>query len=112
MKTPTAQQVLDCPMGENDAEAKTIRDYLSKLLSLVWQEEEGFDGKRPFGNSSWQLEVYAALAENALIEATKDEWNDWNYRDADANALVQTAILGLAGEASEYDCVACGGFPV
>lgn len=39
----------------------TVRQYFSSLLRTVWEEEEGFSGKRPFGNSGWQGEIYAAL---------------------------------------------------
>lgn len=33
----TAVKVLNTPMGDNDAEASTVRGYLVKLLALVWQ---------------------------------------------------------------------------
>lgn len=36
--------VLDLPMQENDARAKTIRQYLAKLAESVWLNDEGFDG--------------------------------------------------------------------
>lgn len=42
------------PIQENDAGAKTIGEYLKKLLLTLWDEEDGFSGKRPFGNSSWK----------------------------------------------------------
>lgn len=58
---PPLPDVRGVPMGRNDAGAETIGQYLSRLLSRVWDEEEEFDGKRPFGNSGWQSEVYAAL---------------------------------------------------
>lgn len=45
--------ILDTPMQENDADAATIRDYLKALLLRLWEQGEGFDGKRPFGNSGW-----------------------------------------------------------
>lgn len=64
--------VLDVKMPENDANAETIREYFLKLLSKVWKEEEGFDGKRPFGNSGWTSEVYNALYLSGMI-AEDDE---------------------------------------
>jgi hypothetical protein len=39
----------------------TVRQYFSSLLRTMWEEEEGFSGKRPFGNSGWQGEIHAAL---------------------------------------------------
>lgn len=59
---PTPGQVLATPMGPNDAGAQTVRGYLVELLATVWREEEGFSGKRPFGNSGWQHELCDALA--------------------------------------------------
>lgn len=59
----TGEQILNVKMVENDADAETIRDYLKALLTKLWCEDEGFSGKRPFGNSGWQNEVYASLDE-------------------------------------------------
>lgn len=70
------QQVLDLEMGDNDADAPTVRAYLTKLLTTVWEEEEGFDGKRPFGNSSWQDEVYDVLIEHGLAPPREFRWNN------------------------------------
>lgn len=50
----------------------TIRDYLKELLLSLWQEQEGFSGKRPFGNSGWTHVVYATLIKNSLINGTID----------------------------------------
>ena len=35
-------------------ETLTVKDYLKTLLHTLWDEEDGFSGKRPFGNSGWQ----------------------------------------------------------
>lgn len=98
----TSAQVLNCPMGKNDADAKTVRGYLGRLLTDVWIEE-GFDGKRPFGNSSWKREVFTALSEQALITATKDEWNDWDYDVDWADQLIRDAIWVLVGAATNVE---------
>lgn len=68
MNTMNPVDVLDLTVGDNDADAETIRDYLIKLLSAVWREGEGFSGKRPFGNSSWEYELYRPLVRAGLIE--------------------------------------------
>ena len=57
----TGKMVLSVPMLPNDAEAKTVREYLVALARTVWEEGEGFSGKRPFGNSGWEHEVYNSL---------------------------------------------------
>ena len=93
----TARRVLDLPMpAGNDAKAVTIRDYLIKILTLVWQDQECFDGKRPFGNSGWDYDLYGPLIEAGLITGRLDE--DGFIEDVDTEAgdkLVLTAIAEL-----------------
>jgi hypothetical protein len=92
----TGAQVLAVSLPENDVDAATIRDYLIALLSTVWREEQDFSGKRAFGNSGWQYDVYTGLANAGLIEAKFDEdgyLDDWDRVAADA--LVQKAIAAL-----------------
>jgi len=95
---PTPQQVLDTPMQQNDADAATVREYLYKLLRDVWHHEQGFNGKRPFGNSDWQSEVYVALGRANFIRLAVDQ--DGYVEDVDeqaGDALVQAAIASLLG---------------
>lgn len=54
------KNILEIKMPENDAEADTIGDYFRALLMAIWTEGEGFSGKRPFGNSGWDSELYSA----------------------------------------------------
>jgi hypothetical protein len=50
-----------------------LAEYLKDLLATLWEEEENFSGKRPFGNSGWQFDVYAALIKAGLIKGKLDE---------------------------------------
>lgn len=96
------REILDLPMIHNDANAKTIGDYLVKLLAVVWDENEGFSGKRPFGNSGWEQELYIALAHGGALEATFDEdgyLDEYDSRAADA--LIRTAIPALYSTGGE-----------
>lgn len=63
-------QVLDTPSVITDG---TVRDMLAELLTKVWEEAEGFSGKRPFGNSDWQTVVYGQLVKAGLLEGELDE---------------------------------------
>jgi hypothetical protein len=93
---PTGEQILAVPMGDNDALATTIREYLTALLRGVWRETEAFDGKRPFGNSGWWHELYTALAAAGLVESSTDEWGDVEIHDTgSADALIERAIDAL-----------------
>jgi hypothetical protein len=96
MSDPTvSQRVLNTPLGENDAHAATVRDYLIALLVQLWREEEGFDGKRPFGNSGWAYEVYGPLVKAGLIEGVVDEYGDVDLDVRAADALIIDAIKSL-----------------
>lgn len=89
----TGEEILNLPMGRNDAKAETIKGYLGALLRGVWEEEESFSGKRPFGNSGWQQEVVAALAKGGAIKATLDaDGYLQDYDEDEAQAAVTSAI--------------------
>lgn len=75
METPDPQRALDVELGPNDAEAGTVREYLKELLVTLLIVEEGFSGKRPFGNSGWQHELTEPL-EAAGFEVDDDFWAD------------------------------------
>lgn len=51
----------------------SIKEYLKTLLLTVWSEQEGFSGKRPFGNSGWDYDLLACLVRNKVIEGRLDE---------------------------------------
>lgn len=93
----TSTQVLDCPMDpSNDAGAPTVREYLVALLDELWKEGEAFSGKRPFGNSGWEFEVYTALVSAGLVYGVIDD--DGYLDDVDqpgADRLVRNAIDSL-----------------
>lgn len=93
---PTPQQVLALPMQENDADAATIRDYLIALLATLWEEKDGFTGKRPFGNSGWDGDLVIALIRAGLIEGALDEDGYLESCDDDAaEELIAAAIQAL-----------------
>jgi hypothetical protein len=87
------------PLRANDVNASTVAEYLRILLSQLWREEEGFDGKRPFGNSGWQNDVYSALVEANLVAGKHDPEGYLYYCDDEAAAeLVQAIIRNLSAE--------------
>lgn len=87
--------ILDIKMQKNDARASTIGDYFQKLALAVWTENENFSGKRPFGNSGWQWEVYDALAEAGAIDGYRDEYGCWDIsrgEERKADELILKAL--------------------
>jgi hypothetical protein len=96
-----AQRVLALPLPEgNDAEAATIRDYLVALLSTLWREADGFSGKRPFGDSGWQYDVYIALIKAGLIGGSLDEDGYVEHVDHAAGDQLILAAIDELGRAS------------
>ncbi len=79
-------EVLDLPMAENDAGEENLRGYLNKLFFTLLDDPEGFSGKRPFGNSGWQYEIYQHLVRWDVIDGELDEDGglmDFNREHAD-----------------------------
>jgi len=50
----------------------SIKGYLKKLLETVWSEGESFSGKRPFGNSGWEYDLYTPLVAGGFVEGELD----------------------------------------
>lgn len=87
--------ILAIPMGDNDIEAQTVGEYLRALLSTLWQEDEGFSGKRPFGNSGWKWDVYTALVKAGVVGGAFDEDG---YLDGCDEEAADRLILSAIGE--------------
>lgn len=68
----TPQDVLDVPIYEPDSGAISLRNYLKTLLKTLWDEADGFSGKRPFGNSGWQWSLAKAMVEAGIPVGTLD----------------------------------------
>jgi hypothetical protein len=96
MKNMTPEEILALPMTANDAGAKTIREYLLALLNTLLREEEGFSGKRPFGNSGWIYDLYGAMAKGGVFPATVDEYGDLvDFDEKVAAQELEKAVLAL-----------------
>ena len=65
---------LDVRFDSDAGSQLTVREYFRELLSTLWEEKEGFSGKRPFGNSGWEYEVHIALAKAGFVEL--GAWDD------------------------------------
>lgn len=73
MSDPKLQQALAVRFDSDAGKNKTVRDYLHSLLTTLWAEGEGFSGKRPFGNSGWENDLYRPLIEAGFIKGALDE---------------------------------------
>lgn len=89
-------EILALPMKPNDADAATVRDYLKALLATLIEKEEGFSGKRPFGNSGWMSDLQAPLVQAGVVPGSLDSegWLD-ACDDKAAATAIQTAIEAM-----------------
>ena len=72
----------------------TLRQYFYDLMSSLWCEGEGFNGKRPFGNSGWDYDIYAPLVRAELIKGRiDDDGYIAELDEVEANKFVLTKIL-------------------
>jgi hypothetical protein len=106
----TAHRALGLYMRENDANASTVRDYLIALLAALWEEGQGFSGKRPFGNSGWRYDLYEPLGRAGLIQVTLDEvgyiddFPDSERRRADRLIAAAIQAMGATAQNDDEEC--------
>lgn len=72
---------LDEALNSSIDDEMTIKEFLKTCLIKLWQEGEGFSGKRPLGNSGWYYDVIYALARNNILKSVKtvDEYGEIEY---------------------------------
>lgn len=95
------EEILNSEFIEPDisSEPITVRQYFLALLRTLWMQEEGFSGKRPFGNSGWQRVLYTHLVKEGYLsgEVYEDEevWYLESYDHREAQKLVLALIDAL-----------------
>lgn len=91
--------ILALPLGKNDSGSDTIGGYLVELLATLWGSGEGFSGKRPFGNSGWEYDLYLPLIKAGLVRGTIDEdgYTPFLPNTTAAHDLIAVAIRSLGG---------------
>jgi hypothetical protein len=82
MKT---EDILNLKIESRDHDINmTIRGYFRELLMELWREGECFSGKRPFGNSGWEHDLYKPLIRAGVIPGELDE--DGYIEEVDSQA--------------------------
>ena len=95
----TPREVLMLPMEPSDVGALTVGGYLQMLLRQVWDLGEGFSGKRPFGNSGWENELYDAVVKGGAVAGATLDINGDLDEIGDANQVIFDAIDSMFPEA-------------
>lgn len=92
---------------ENYPEPCSLRGFLQNLLLKIVEEEESFNGKRPFGDSGWLWGIWIALHKGGYIAATtykhdpEDEEVEYDFtvdQLEDAQALLSEVIKHMCKE--------------
>lgn len=65
--------VLEIRFDSDAGDDLSVREWLCDLLQTVWSEGECFSGKRPWGNSGWEYDIYNSLAKAGVIPGELDE---------------------------------------
>ncbi len=95
-------RALQAPVEIEGADVATIGELLGNLAAGTWSNSN-WNGKRPFGNSGWHWDVYAALIKAGLISGRieidaegsyVETLNDDERAKADALILAACAYLG------------------
>lgn len=87
---------LEVYIDSDVGDTTTIRDYFRKLLMTLWEEREGFSGKRPFGDSCWEYEIYSPLVKAGFIDGEIDEDGWATVKDERvAHAYVGSLIVAM-----------------
>ena len=90
--------ILEIKFDSDAGNGLTIRGYLHELLSKLWQEAEGFSGKRPFGNSGWEYDLYLPLVKHGHVKGDIDEDGFLDeFNEQEANDLVFELISFAMG---------------
>ena len=86
--------------SEDLDETLTLREYFKRLLYTLWEESDGFSGKRPFGNSGWQLDIIYVLLEEGYISGSLTYSEDGyvqkaEYNREEAHKFISDLIVSL-----------------
>lgn len=98
--TANYRQILNCPHKNDNGTSTTVGEYLCKLLTKLLTDVEGFDGKKPYGNSGWELEILESLNEYGYLYAQSgsDDYGSVEFTSAEKAEgfkLIKDAIVEL-----------------
>lgn len=68
----TYDEILDFEYDSREHGKISLRHYFYLLLFTLWKEGEGFSGKRPFGNSCWEYDIYEILVKAGAVRGEFD----------------------------------------
>lgn len=104
MHKPTAQEILQTPISVDDPEIKTIGQYLSRNLHVIWIGLRK-SAVLPHGNGLWESKVVRALVNAGHLSGTVDEFKGTLiYSEGDYRRLMESVFDLL--ECADYSTLA------
>jgi hypothetical protein len=89
-----AKEILGLKISSCDFDNElTVLEYLKALLTALMKEGESFSGKRPFGNSGWERDVYKPLITAGMIDGKLDE--DGYIEECDDSAALKKIVEAI-----------------
>ena len=86
----TKSDLLSIELGDNDSGKATLGGFLAGMIDL--------ETKRPYGNSGWEWDLYAALVRAEKIDGTFNEYGEVENIDHHAaHALIEQAAKEIRG---------------
>lgn len=77
------QKALAIRFDSDAGDGLTLRQYFQELLTTLWSEGEGFNGKRPFGNSGWQYRIRRVITLGLADRDPNDDDGDEELDEVD-----------------------------
>lgn len=92
----TPQEALEIKFMNQDLRRRlTIREYMQELLTRLFDEGEGFSGKRPFGNSGWEYDILVPLIRAKAVKGKVFDGYPEEYDEAAYKKLLADMIAAL-----------------
>lgn len=94
------ENILELKFESGDLQKEvSIRQFFFELMKELWIEQEGFSGKRPFGNSGWDGDLIVCLIKNDLVKGKLDEdgyIEDYNSKEV-SDFVLKNILMPLFG---------------
>lgn len=92
----TPAEALELRFEEPDTrDEMTIREYFRLLLTTLWEEGEGFSGKRPLGNSGWEYNLQQVLVENGCVAGEIERFEEDDEVYVEVNDVDDAAYMAF-----------------
>lgn len=95
------KEALEVRFDSDAGDDLSVREWLCDLLLTVWNEGESFSGKRPWGNSGWEYDIYTPLVKAGFIDGTVDEDGFADVKDVNLAAAFVSDLIFLAFKSPE-----------